>query len=155
MYLPSCSAFQVSNVGLIWLVNAVTHSALYIAIVGIANTVSTVVVTGILAVFVAGTAVGALIGGRVPSALAYAGKINILTWGVGGRILLALLGLFAQTSIALVASLGIGLGLGFGNNLWLTAAQNLVPIEMRGRYFAIDGLLSFIGGLPRLQSVEY
>ena len=28
----------------------------------------------------------------------------------------------------------------------LTSAQNLVPEPMRGRYFAIDGLLSFIGG---------
>ena len=45
MYLTSRSAFQVANVGLIWVVNAVTHSALDIAIVGIANTVSTVIVT--------------------------------------------------------------------------------------------------------------
>ena len=45
MYLTSRSAFQVASVGLIWIVYAVTHSALDVAIVGIANTVSTVVVT--------------------------------------------------------------------------------------------------------------
>jgi Transmembrane secretion effector len=45
MYLTSRSAFQVGSVGLIWIVYAVTHSALDVAIVGIANTVSTVLVT--------------------------------------------------------------------------------------------------------------
>lgn len=104
----------------------------------------------ITAVFTAGTAVGAFVAGRMPSALRYSGKINILTGGVGDGILLALLGLFPHIWIALVASLGIGLGLGFGTNLWLTTAQNLVPTEMRGRYFAIDGLLSFIGGPPAI-----
>ena len=48
------------------------------------------------------------------------------------------------------AVLGIGLALGFGNNVWLTSAQNLVPTTMRGRYFAIDGLLSFVGGPPSI-----
>ena len=109
-----------------------------------------VVYAGILAVFVAGSAAGSLIAGRFPGALKYAGKINILVWGASVGAMLLVLGLVPETIVAFVACLGIGLGLGFGNNVWLTSAQNIVPIEMRGRYFAIDGLLSFIGGPPSI-----
>ena len=70
--------------------------------------------------------------------------------GLVGGSLLVLLGLFPSTVIALGATLGIGLALGFGNTVWLTSAQNLVPTAMRGRYFAIDGLLSFVGGPPAI-----
>jgi Na+/melibiose symporter-like transporter len=105
---------------------------------------------GILAAFAASAGAGSLLAGRMPNAIAYAGKINILLWGALGGSLLTLLGLFPSTVVALCAVTGIGLGLGFGNNVWLTSAQNLVPTTMRGRYFAIDGLLSFVGGPPAI-----
>lgn len=105
---------------------------------------------GLSAIFVAGAAIGSLVAGRMSETLAYAGKVNILSWGGAGGAMLLVLGLFPQALIALLAALGIGLGLGFGTTVWLTSAQNLVPIEMRGRYFAIDGLLSFIGGPPSI-----
>jgi MFS family permease len=105
---------------------------------------------GILAAFAAGGAAGSLLSGRLPNSIAYAGKLNILLWGALGGALLAILGLFPSSSIALIATFVIGFGVGFGNNVWLTSSQNLVPTEMRGRYFAIDGLLSFIGGPPSI-----
>jgi MFS transporter, DHA3 family, macrolide efflux protein len=104
----------------------------------------------ILAIFAGGGGAGSLLAGRITSALAFAGKVPIIVWGGLGGALLFLLGIFPSTMIALIAVLGIGLGLGFGNNVWLTSAQNLVPNEMRGRYFAIDGLLSFVGGPPSI-----
>ena len=104
----------------------------------------------ILAVFVAGGAAGSLLAGRLPRTLAYPGKAVILSWGFGGGSLLSLLGLYPSLPVALASALGIGLGIGFGNTVWLTSAQNLVPTEMRGRYFAIDGLLSFAGGPPSI-----
>ncbi len=104
----------------------------------------------ILALFAAGTGAGSLLASRTPKALQYAGKVNILCWVTLGGAMLLVLALFRSTPIALIASLSIGIGLGFGNNIWLTAAQNLVPPEMRGRYFAIDGLLSFVGGPPSI-----
>ena len=38
----------------------------------------------------------------------------------------------------------IGLSIGVSVNLWLTSAHNLVPEDMRGRYFALDGVLTSI-----------
>ena len=72
-----------------------------------------------------GGAGGSLLAGRMPNAVAYTGKITILLWGAVGGSLLALLGLLPSAGIALGAVLGIGLALGFGNNIWLTSAQNL------------------------------
>ena len=109
-----------------------------------------VIYAGILATMVAGAAAGSLIAGRIPKALAYAGKINILVWGVSVATMLIILGLVPEINVAFGAGLGIGLGIGFGNNIWLTSAHNLVPTEMRGRFFAIDGLLSFMGGPPSI-----
>lgn len=105
---------------------------------------------GILAAFAAGGAIGSLIAGRLPNTIAHAGKINILFWGALGGALLTVLGLFPSNIVALIATFVIGFGVGFGNNIWLTSSQNLVPTEMRGRYFAIDGLLSFAGGPPSI-----
>lgn len=104
----------------------------------------------ILALIAAGSGAGSLIAGRMPGALAYTGKISILLWTALGGGLILLLGLFPSTVVALAAVLGIGLGMGFGMNIWLTSAQNIVPAAMRGRYFAIDGLLSFVGGPPSI-----
>jgi MFS family permease len=44
----------------------------------------------------------------------------------------------------------MGLAIGFSANVWLTSAQNIVPAGMRGRYFAIDGVLSFVAGPPAI-----
>lgn len=104
----------------------------------------------ILAIFVAGGAAGSLLAGRMTGTLAHPGKVILLFWGASGGSLLALMGLYPSLPVALAAVLGIGLGVGFGNNVWLTSAQNLVPTAMRGRYFAIDGLLSFAGGPPSI-----
>jgi MFS family permease len=104
----------------------------------------------ILAIFAAGTAGGSLLAGKIPKAVAYAGKVNILLiGGVAGSILI-LLGFVPNTLIALIGVLGVGLGVGFANTVWLNAAQNIVPPSMRGRFFAIDGLLSFVGGPPAI-----
>jgi MFS family permease len=106
--------------------------------------------SALLALFAVGTGAGSLLAGRTPKALQYAGKVNILCWMTLGGASFAVLALFPITLVALVAATSMGVGLGFGNNIWLTAAQNLVPPEMRGRYFAIDGLLSFVGGPPSI-----
>ena len=104
----------------------------------------------IFAAFLTGMAGGSLLAGRLPRTLAYAGKANILAWGFAGGAFLALMGAVPVLPVALLAAGGMGAGIGFGVNVWLTTAQNIVPAEMRGRYFAIDGLLSFIGGPPSI-----
>jgi len=103
---------------------------------------------GLLALNVLGNAIGSLLAGRTEF-LASAGKAWILAGIISGPLVLAL-GLLPVPLIAAVALLAIGIVFGFGNNLWLTSAQNLVPHQMRGRYFAVDGLLSFIGGPPSI-----
>ena len=101
-------------------------------------------------VFVAGVAVGALLAGRFPQTLKHSGKVNVFSWGFLGGSLTLLVGLVPTLPVALAGFLGAGIGIGLGVNVWLTTAQNLVPVAMRGRYFAIDGLLSFIGGPPSI-----
>jgi len=104
----------------------------------------------LLAAFVAGSAAGALLAGRFPGTLKHSGKLNVVSWGFLGGSLILVVGFVPTLPVALVGLLGVGLGIGFGVNLWLTTAQNIVPTEMRGRYFAIDGLLSFMGGPPSI-----
>jgi len=103
----------------------------------------------VLASSVIGGALGSLLVGRT-NAIAHAGKVWILVYGAVSGSLLLLLGLVTVPVVALVANFGIGFAGGFAGIVWLTAAQNLVPAPMRGRYFAIDGLLSFIGGPPSI-----
>lgn len=103
----------------------------------------------ILAAFVIGGAAGALLVGRT-DAVRHAGKVWLLVNGACAGALMLLLGVFPTVPVALCAGFGIGLVSGFGGNVWLSSAQNLVPTPMRGRYFAIDGLLSFIGGPPSI-----
>jgi Na+/melibiose symporter-like transporter len=104
----------------------------------------------LLAAFVAGSAAGALLAGRFPGTLKHSGKLNVVSWGFLGGSLILVVGFVPTLLVALVGLLGVGLGIGFGVNLWLTTAQNVVPTAMRGRYFAIDGLLSFMGGPPSI-----
>ncbi len=103
----------------------------------------------LLAVYAAGTMVGNLVVGRT-SALRNAGRIWVLGYGFVGGFLLLLLGAFPYLPLALADLVLMGLSLGFAGNVWLTSAQNLVPTEMRGRYFALDGLLSWIAGPPAI-----
>jgi MFS family permease len=103
----------------------------------------------VLAAYVIGNATGSLMVGRT-RALGYAGKVWILVYGLGVGLLTLFLGAFPTVPVAILASLAIGLAIGFSGNVWLTSAQSLVPTAMRGRYFAIDGLLSFIGGPPSI-----
>ncbi|MDG6985136.1 MAG: MFS transporter [Nitrososphaerota archaeon] len=101
----------------------------------------------VLASYVIGRAVGSLSVGRT-NALAYAGRAWVLMYGVLSGALVMVQGAFPNAEVAVVANLVMGIGTGFAGNVWLTSAQHLVPSEMRGRYFAIDGLLSFLGGPP-------
>lgn len=103
----------------------------------------------ILAAFVIGNAGGSLLVGRT-RALRHTGKVWLLLNGVLMGALMIVMGAFPLAPVAVTAAFVQGLGGGFGNNVWLTSAQNIVPSEMRGRYFAIDGLLSFIGGAPAI-----
>ncbi len=103
----------------------------------------------VLASFVIGSAAGAVIVART-GAVRHTGKVWLLINGVSAGALMIVLGVFPAVPVALGATFGIGLAMGFGGNVWLTSAQNLVPTAMRGRYFAIDGLLSFIGGPPSI-----
>lgn len=96
-----------------------------------------------------GYATGALLVGRT-GALRHAGKVWVLCYGVGVGTLTLSMGAFPTVPVALAASTSIGLGTGFSGIVWLSSAQGLVPTSMRGRYFAIDGLLSFIGGPPSI-----
>ena len=59
-----------------------------------------------------------------------------------------LLSIPSNSFLAILLLFIVGLGIGFAGNVWLTSAQNIVPEKMRGRYFAVDGLLSFLGGPP-------
>ena len=52
------------------------------------------------------------------------------------------MGLFPSVYVALPLGFIIGLGIGISVNLWLTSAHNLVPDDMRGRYYALDGVLT-------------
>jgi hypothetical protein len=104
-----------------------------------------------LAVSTAGTAAGSLLVGRT-TAVHHVGKVWVLGYGVvAGASLLALA--FATNlwlSFPLVFT--FSLASGFAGNTWLTAAQLMVPSEVQGRYFALDGLLSW-GVLPISQIV--
>ena len=103
---------------------------------------------GLLALNVFGSAIGSLYAGR-SRFLAGAGRAWVIAGLVSGPLIL-LIGVFPDPVVAAVSLLAVGVVFGFGNNLWLTAAHNLVPERMRGRYFAVDGLLSFVGGPPSI-----
>ncbi|MCL4355383.1 MAG: MFS transporter [Nitrososphaerota archaeon] len=98
---------------------------------------------------VLGVALGSLALGRTRG-LSRAGVAWVLGAGSVPGALYLLMGLEPLVVIAVAALFWIGFAEGFGGNAWLTAAQNIVPKDMRGRYFAIDGFFSFIGGPPAI-----
>ena len=102
----------------------------------------------ILAAYSIGYAIGSLLVAHSKWALRYAGKVWILVYGGSIGTSLLIMGIIPNSFLAILLLFIVGLGIGFAGNVWLTSAQNMVPKKMRGRYFAIDGLLSFIGGPP-------
>ena len=102
----------------------------------------------ILAGYSIGFAIGSPLVSRSKRALKYAGKVWVLIYGGSIGASLLIMGIFLNSFLAVLLLLIVGLGTGFAGNVWLTSAQNIVPEKMRGRYFAVDGLLSFIGGPP-------
>ena len=95
----------------------------------------------LLAVFAAGDVAGSLIPGKI-DLLRHTGKINIVAFGGVDGLCLLLMGLFPSVYVALPLGFIIGLSIGISVNLWLTSAHNLVPDDMRGRYYALDGVLT-------------
>ncbi len=96
-----------------------------------------------LAALAAGDVIGSLIPGRV-DLLKHTGKMNVLFFGVMTGFAILIAGLFPSPYVAVISPFILGISVGIGVNLWLTSAHNLVPGEMRGRYFALDGVLSSI-----------
>lgn len=96
-----------------------------------------------LAALAAGDVIGSLIPGRI-DLLKHTGKINVLFFGVMTGFAILIAGLFPSPYVAVISPFILGISVGIGVNLWLTTAHNLVPSEMRGRYFALDGVLSSI-----------
>lgn len=103
----------------------------------------------LLAAYAVGDVVGSLLVGRT-RALSVAGKVWVVLYGGASGLLLLILGFFPSPAIAIGSNLLMGLAIGFSANVWLTSAQNIVPAGMRGRYFAIDGVLSFVAGPPAI-----
>lgn len=103
---------------------------------------SALVFAALLAVTVAGNGLGALLVGRV-GAVRYAGKAWVVPYGVLSAGLVILLARFPSIPLALPLVFAVGLFSSFAGTAWLSAAQLLVPTEMQGRYFGIDGLGSW------------
>ncbi len=96
-----------------------------------------------LAALAAGDVVGSLIPGRL-NLLKHTGKINVIFFGVMAGFAILIAGLFPSSFTAVLSPFIMGMSVGIAVNLWLTSAHNLVPKEMRGRYFTLDGVLSSI-----------
>jgi MFS family permease len=110
---------------------------------------SALVFAGLLSAEVAGSAIGALLVGRL-KAVRYAGKAWVVPYGVvSGAVALAL-PLVPSAWVAIPVMFVLGTMGGFAGTAWLTVAQLLVPTEMQGRYFGIDQLGS-IAILPAAQ----
>ncbi|MCI4347318.1 MAG: MFS transporter [Thermoplasmata archaeon] len=103
---------------------------------------SALVFGGLLAVNVAGNGLGALLVGRL-GAVRYAGKAWVVPYGVVSAGFVILLAEFPSLPLALPLVFAIGLFSSFAGTAWLSVAQLLVPMEMQGRYFGIDGLGSW------------
>ncbi|HTP56585.1 MAG TPA: MFS transporter [Thermoplasmata archaeon] len=103
----------------------------------------------LLAVEVAGSAVGALLVGRT-GAVRWAGRAWVVPYGAASAAVVLALVEWPVVPVALAALFALGLLAGFAGTAWLTAAQLLVPTEVQGRYFGIDSLGS-IAILPAAQ----
>jgi len=117
--------------------------------VGIAVKSGAVVFGGILAAYAVGDVIGSLLVGRT-RALSIAGKVWVILYGGVTGLHLLVLGFFPNPVVAIISGLLMGMAVGFSANVWLTSVQNIAPAGMRGRYFAIDGVLSFVAGPPAI-----
>ncbi len=99
-----------------------------------------------LASVAAGDVSGSIYSGRVNLTRAV-GKINIIFFMTLPGIIFLILGLYPSSLLAIVLLFVFGFSFSIGVNSWLNSAHNVVPAEMRGRYFALDGVLSSIGPL--------
>lgn len=149
-------SWLISERGLFWLTfsslpfNFFFTISYYFLVVYVINGIhsGSFIYGAILAAFTIGYSIGSPIVGRTKWALKYPGRVWELLYGAGIGLAILLMGVFPISFLAILFSSGMGLAVGFAGNVWLTASQNIVPETFRGRYFAIDGLLSFIGGPP-------
>ncbi|MCI4372673.1 MAG: MFS transporter, partial [Thermoplasmata archaeon] len=110
---------------------------------------SALVFAALLAVEVAGSAIGSVMVSRV-GAERWAGKAWTLPYGAVAGGFAILLALVPSVPVALVVLFALGALGGFAGTAWLTAAQLLVPTDMQGRYFGIDSFGS-VAILPAAQ----
>ena len=103
----------------------------------------------LLGTYSSGYVLGSFLTGRTRG-LRYAGRAWVVGYGGVGGACLVLMSSLPNLLVTLVATTVIGLAVGFSGTAWLTASQNLVPSDLRGRYFAIDGVLSFVSGPPAI-----
>ena len=97
----------------------------------------------VLGVYPMGYVAGSLSGKHTN--LKYTGKIWILHRVLSG-ISFIIMGIFPGDFTVIIFYTIIGISVGFSNNIWLTSAQNIVPDQMRGRYFATDNFFTSIFG---------
>lgn len=97
----------------------------------------------ILASMAAGDVIGSLFAGKV-NLVRHSGKINVVLYGGVPGACILLMGLFPVTVLAIILMFVAQFCLGVSINAWLTTAHNVVPQQMLGRYFALDGVLSSI-----------
>lgn len=90
-----------------------------------------------------GGATGALLVGRT-HALRHAGKAWVVGYGLVGGSALTLFALVPAVTLALPLLFLFAAAAAFAGTTWLSTAQAIVPSEMQGRYFAVDGLISWV-----------
>ncbi len=97
----------------------------------------------VLGVYPLGYVAGSISGKYIN--LKYTGKIWVLH-GIISGISFIMMGIFPGDFTVVIFYIIIGISVGFSNNIWLTSAQNIVPDQMRGRYFATDNFFTSIFG---------
>ncbi|MDE1819303.1 MAG: MFS transporter [Euryarchaeota archaeon] len=95
-----------------------------------------------LATMTGGTAAGGLLVGRT-RAVKHAGKVWTLGYGVVCGVLLLALSRSGSFYLSVPIVFAFSLVMQVAGTTWLTTAQTIVPERMRGRYFSIDGILSY------------
>jgi len=149
-------AWLLSQRGLFWLTMSAlpfnfffTISYYFLVVYVVSGMRSGALIFGaILAAYAVGYAIGSPLVGRTEWALKHAGRAWVIIYGAVKGVLLLLMGILPNPYLAIILCFVLGLSTGFAGNVWLTSAQNIVPVKLRGRYFAVDGLFSFIGGPP-------
>lgn len=151
-------AWLISQRGLLWLTvsslpfNFFFYMSYYFLVVYVKTGLGSgsLIFGGILAANALGFSIGVMIVGRVKWAIKRAGKVWVLVYGGGIGTSLLFMSLLPNPYLGAIFFFAMGLALGFGGNVWVTSAQHIVPSELRGRYFAVDGLISFLGGPPAI-----